>query len=102
MLLSDVHNNLNNQALLQGQHFPAPSTTIVHCLQSCEQALKPLQAIVEKPQPSKISRYPAMAKLKDGITFENKKKDIASWEARIEYEVNCLHAALGSNSNTLL
>jgi hypothetical protein len=102
MLLSDVRDIMDRQALLQGQHFPTPSATILHCLQSCEQTLQPLHDIIERSQLPKTPHHSAMAKLKNGIAFGFKTKDIATWEARIEREVNYLHTALGSNSNTLL
>jgi hypothetical protein len=101
-LLQDVRDVMERQSSLQEQHFPAPSMTIFKCLQSCEKTLQPLCDLMETFESSKPQTSPAVARLKSGVKIGLKAKDIAGFEARIEREINYLHAALGINSHAIL
>lgn len=101
-LLEDVRAVMERQSSLQGQHFPAPSMTIFQCLQGCERTLQPLQEIVEKYSKPQTQSASVMAKFKSEIKLGFKAKDIASFETRVEQEINYLHAALGINQTTIL
>lgn len=100
-LLEDVRAMMERQIALQGHHFPTPSMTISSCLKSSETSLQLLQEVVEKYKKSSGSGT-AMSKLRDDIKFGFKTKDIASFETRIQRDIDYLHAALGLNSTNIL
>ncbi|EMD60870.1 hypothetical protein GGP41_009818 [Bipolaris sorokiniana] len=101
-LLEDVRALMERQTSLQSEHFPMPSMTIFKCLKSCEKTLEPLHAIVDKytPAPSKVGTR--MDKLKTGLRFSLKAKDVKDFETRIEREIGFLHASLGANCGAIL
>jgi DNA repair exonuclease SbcCD ATPase subunit len=101
-LLEDVRALMERQTSLQAQHFPKPSMTIFKCLKSSEKTLEPLQAIVERCTPSKSKTGGGIDKLKSGLKISLKAKDIKDLEARIEREINFLHASLGANCGAIL
>lgn len=101
-LLGDVHNVLERQISLQGEHMPAPSLTIVHCLKSCRESLAPLQTVVEKYRTKQKHSDSVLTRVKNDIKFGLRTKEIEGFEMRIQQEVVILHAALGVNSAMML
>ncbi|KAH7077937.1 hypothetical protein BKA63DRAFT_274932 [Paraphoma chrysanthemicola] len=101
-LLEDVRNVMKQQTSLQTQHFPAPSVTIFNSLKSCEEALRVLEQAVEKYKSPRNGAGSAMTRLKADVRFGFKTKDIAAFEARIQREIDHLHAALGMNMTSIL
>jgi hypothetical protein len=101
-LLEDVRDVMERQTALQGQHFPAPSNTIFSSLKSCEESLRVLDMAVEKYTRTQGGNISAVARLKQDVKFGFKTKDIAGFEARIQKEIEYLHAALGLNTTSIL
>ncbi|EUC50361.1 hypothetical protein COCMIDRAFT_1080 [Bipolaris oryzae ATCC 44560] len=101
-LLKDVHNLMKRQTSLQAEHFPIPSMTIFKCLESCEKTLEPLHTIIDKYAPATSKGGTRMEKLKTGLRFSLKAKDVKDFETRIERETVFLHASLGANCGAIL
>ncbi|KAF2033585.1 hypothetical protein EK21DRAFT_58205 [Setomelanomma holmii] len=98
-LLEDVRDVMERQTSLQAQHFPAPSMTIFNSLKSCEESLKDLEIGIDK---YKSVLCGAMKRLKEDIKFAFKSRDIEGFEARIQRDIEYLHAALGMNTTSIL
>jgi hypothetical protein len=101
-LLEDVHDVMERQTSLQGQHFPAPSQMIFDVLKSCEGSLEALQSVIVKYKRTSNGNTSTVKKLKDDIKFSFKAKDVAEFEVRMQREIDHLHAALGLNSTKIL
>jgi hypothetical protein len=101
-LLKDVHDVIERQTSLQGQHFPTPSQMIFDALKSCEGSLEALQSVIVKYKRTSNGNTSTVKKLKDDIKFSFKAKDIAEFEVRMQREIDHLHAALGLNSTKIL
>ncbi|KAH7552477.1 hypothetical protein BM1_08428 [Bipolaris maydis] len=101
-LLEDVRALMERQTLLQAEHFPIPSMTISKCLKSCEKMLEPFHAMVDKYTPATVKVGTRMDKLKTGLRFSLKAKDVKDFETRIEREIGFLHASLGANCGAIL
>jgi hypothetical protein len=101
-LLEDVHDVMERQTSLQGQHFPAPSQMIFDALKSCEGSLEALQSVIVKYKRTSNGNTSTVKKLKDDIKFSFKAKEIAEFEVRMQHEIDHLHAALGLNSTKIL
>lgn len=101
-LLEDVRNIMERQTSLREQHFPAPSMTLYQCLKSCEQSLASLQSIVDKYGTKQKGNTFALTQLKDDIRMALRTKDVAGFEARMQRDIEFLHAALSVNSTAIL
>jgi ABC-type multidrug transport system fused ATPase/permease subunit len=98
-LLQDVRDVMERQTSLQ--HFPLPSNTIFACLKTCEKSLVLLQDVVKKHDTNHANDVSAVRRLKNDIRLGFKVKDIATFEVRIQRDVNDLHAALGVNLTSI-
>jgi hypothetical protein len=101
-LLGDVRDIMERQMVLQDQHFPPPSMMIYNSLKSCEISLQSLHNVVKKYTVAHGRNASGLKRLKGDIKFGFKTKDIADFEARIQRDIDYLHAALGLNNTSIL
>jgi hypothetical protein len=97
--LEEVRNLMEQQT--SQQYLPAPFMPIYECLQGYETSLGLLQEVIDKYKAS-CGNGTAIARVKNGIKFGFKTKDIASYAARIQRDVEYLHALLNLNSGSVL
>lgn len=102
-LLDEARKILEQRSSLQGLPFPAPSLVIFNCLKGCEKSLQPLVDIVTKfTTPSSSHIGSTAAKLKREIKLGIKVKEIATFETRIQQDIDLLSTTLVMNTNTIL
>lgn len=85
-LLQDVRDVMKRQASLRG--FPLLSNTIFACLKSCEKSLGLLEDVVKKYGGGQNNGSSAVKKLKDDVMLAFRAKDIVTFEARIQRDIN--------------
>jgi hypothetical protein len=95
-LLSDLHDTMQRQTLLQP--CPLPSRTIYGCLKSCEASLRLLEDLIDVHNGRQCADASTLIRLKDNIKLGFKSKDITGLEARIQRDITNLNAALGTNA----
>jgi hypothetical protein len=103
-LLDEVRKILEGQASISGQEqlFPTASTVLSQGLQRCEKSIQLLKDMVGRfimPQ-SQLSS--TVAKLKSEVKLGFKVKEIATFETRIQQDIDCLHMCLTMNSTVIL
>ncbi|KAH5188329.1 hypothetical protein HBI82_111240 [Parastagonospora nodorum] len=99
-LLQDVDIIVGHQKSLP--HFPLPSDTLFACLKSCETSLNKLEDITTRYNKRWNKEPSALERVKGDFRLALRTQDIAMIEARIQRDVNNLHAALGINTTNIL
>ncbi|KAH3911891.1 hypothetical protein HBI56_137790 [Parastagonospora nodorum] len=99
-LLQDVDIIIGHQKSLP--HFPLPSDTLFACLKSCETSLEKLEDITTRYNKRWNEEASALERVKGDFRLALRTQDIAMIEARIQRDVNNLHAALGINTTNIL
>jgi ABC-type multidrug transport system fused ATPase/permease subunit len=98
-LFPDVRHVMEQQTSLP--QFPLPLNGIFVCLRGCEKSLATLNDFVKKHQKNAATGS-AVTRLKDEIKLDLKTKEINAFEARIQRDIDNLHASFGTNTTSIL